>query len=180
MPKLSAVDRHPDRDAILRDIALGMPLRKVAAKWSVPTDSCFRAKRKMPKELARSLRNILVPDAAEAERVRVTEERAIVPTLQTQRVRLLLMQDQAVEAGNIGLAASIAGQITKNVEQTAKIVGAMAPTRHEHVSVTVSPEYVAFRSAILQSVGKRRSRGDRQRHSPTNCDRASFVQRAPC
>jgi hypothetical protein len=153
MSKPNAVDRHPDKEAIYRDIALGVPLRKIAGKYGLKLDSVFRAKKRLPEDLRRAVLNAAIaPSVAEAEAMRTTEERALVPTLQVQRVRMLLLQDLAVEKGNLGLAASISGHIIKNVEATARITGALAPTKTVSVNITTSPEYLSFRLAVMRAL----------------------------
>jgi hypothetical protein len=164
MARKTAVDRHPARDAIYRDIALGVSYRRIAKKYGIKNhDSVFRAKKNMPAEVARAiLDTTIAPTEAEAEQIRAAERCALVPTLQVQRIRLLQLQEDASKRGDLRLAGKIATYIADNIETTAKIVGELAPTRTENLSVTVNSDQVLLlqvlqkfpeaRDAVLKAI----------------------------
>ncbi len=99
MPARSAIDKHPDRARIERDLALGRPLFRLAKKYGVHRDALWRHKRKLPPQLKAALAaHALVPDATDLEKIKVEQQEGLLAKLAAQRARLLLAQDAALEA----------------------------------------------------------------------------------
>src|SRR6476660_3907551 len=100
---------------------------------------------------------------------------AILPQVLATPVMILIMENAALNASRPFLDAG------ESAVGTAVDVPhfAATPVGHE-VCATAEVINVEGKQVELQGVSKRRHRRDRQRNPPTNRDRSSFVQRAPC
>ena len=100
---------------------------------------------------------------------------AILPQVLATPVMILIMENAALNAIRPYLDAG------ESAVGTAVDVQhfAATPVGHE-VCATAEVINVEGKQVELQGVSKRRHRRDRQRNPPTNRDRSSFVQRAPC
>lgn len=153
MPRPDNVTRHEARAAIERDLALGVPLRRLANKYGVSKDALCRHRKKLPPQLkAAMLAQSLRPEV-DLETLRTSESEGLLANLAVQRSRLLLWQDSAQEAEQFGLATQISAQLHRNLELVGKYLGEFA--QHHivsNVSVLVSPQYLELRAALLKAL----------------------------
>ncbi len=90
---------------------------------------------------------------ADLEKLRLDESEALLQNIATQRARLLLMQDCAMDAGDHNTAALIAGRILHSIEPAGKYLGEFAQHQIQTtVSVLISPEYLEFRAALMRAL----------------------------
>jgi hypothetical protein len=154
VPRKSQIVGHPDQARIERDLALGVPLQRIAKKYSVHKDAAWRHKKHLPPQLkAKLTANVLAP-GVDLDKLRIEESEGLLANLAAQRARLLLAQDMAMEAEQLHLVVSTAGQIHRNLELVGKYLGEFA--QHHvttQISILVSPEYLALRAALLRALG---------------------------
>src|SRR5262245_33441338 len=144
---------HPDRARIEFDLARGVPVRVVARKYNVSKDSAYRYLRKMPPQFRAAHLGNLLKAGADLERLRVDESEGLLQNLATQRARLLLLQDHAMDTENGGLATQISGAIHRNLELIAKLLGELASHQvRTNISVLVTPQYLELRAALVRAL----------------------------
>ena len=98
---------------------------------------------------------------------------AILPQVLATPGMILIMENAALNAIRPFLDAG------ESAVGTAVDVQHFAATPVGHEVRATAEAITSRENELTSSVGKRRHRGDRQRNPPTNCDRSSFVQRAP-
>ncbi len=149
----SAILDHPDRARIEYDLARGVPVRVVARKYQISKDSAYRYLRKMPPQLRAAHAGAKLRAGADLEKLRIDESEGLLQNLATQRARLLLLQDAAMETENPGLATQISGAIHRNLELVGKYLGEFAQHQiRTTVSVLVQPEYLQMRAALVRAL----------------------------
>ena len=153
MPTRSSIDKHPEREAIYRDLALGTPLRTLSKKYGPSITALHNAKHKMPATLRQAmLASALRPSERDLEKLKTEESVGLLSNLSMQRVRLLLMQDACIGSEQYGVAAQIAAQIHQNLRIVGQYLGELVSQHHTtstSVSLVLSPQYLALRHAIL-------------------------------
>ena len=149
----STIVGHPDQPRIERDIALGRPLQRIAKKYKVSKDAVWRHKRHLPPQLKAALAGHALSPGEDLEKIKVEESEGLLAHLAAQRARLLLAQDAALECEQFGLVGQLSGQIHRNLELVGKYLGEFAQhSVHTSISILVSDEYLALRSALLQAL----------------------------
>ena len=153
MSRQSSIVKHVDRAAIERDLAVGIPLRRLAKKYGIDKSALYRHRKKLPPQLrAAMLAQSLRPEV-DLEKLRVTESEGLLVHLASQRARLLLWQDACASAEQFQVASAISAQIHRNLELVGKLVGEFASYhRVTNVSMMISPEYLELRSALLRAL----------------------------
>jgi hypothetical protein len=149
------VDKHTERAAIERDLALGVPLRRIAKKYGggLNKDSLHRHKQKLPEPLKAAMLAQALKPAEDLDKIRNIEAEGLLVGLSVQRARLLLWQDSAAASEQFGVAAQISAQVHRNLELVGKYLGEFA--QHHvttSISVLISPQYLELRSALLRSL----------------------------
>jgi hypothetical protein len=153
-PRRSTIVGHPDQGRIERDLALGRPLQRIAKKYGISKDAAWRHKRHLPPQLKAALAGHALAPGQDLEKIRVTESEGLLANLAAQRARLLLAQDEAMEAEQFGLVGQLAGGIHRNLELVGKYLGEFAAhSIHTTISLLVTPEYLELRSALLRALG---------------------------
>jgi hypothetical protein len=149
----NSIMHHEARPQIERDLALGVPLRRLAKKYGISKDALCRHRKRLPPQLkAAMLAQALRPDV-DLDQLRTSESEGLLAGLSAQRARLLLWQDWAASAEQFTIATAISAQIHRNLELVGKYLGEFA--QHHvvsNVSVLVSPQYLELRSALLQAL----------------------------
>jgi hypothetical protein len=149
----SSITRHPDRAQIERDLAIGLPLRRLAKRYGIGKDALCRHRKKLPPQLrAAMLAQSLRPEV-DLEKLRVTESEGLLVNLAAQRAKLLLWQDAAASAEQYQVASAISAQLHRNLELVGKYLGEFA-SHHvtTSVSVLLSPQYLELRAALLRAL----------------------------
>lgn len=154
MPNRSSIDTHPEREAILRGLALGTPFRQLAKRYGLSVTALFKAKHKMPDALRNAaLASALKPAEHDLEKLKAEESAGLLANLCMQRVKLLLAQDACLASEQWGTAAAISAQIHSNLRIVATYLGELV-TRHTttSVSLVLQPEYLSLRHAVLRAL----------------------------
>lgn len=148
------VCEHPDRASIELGLANKVPIRVLGKRYGVHHDAVYRHGRNhMPPELHAQLmtRGRLSP--VELENLRVTESEGVLQHLVAVRGRMYGLMDAAEGQEDYKGAAQIGGQLLRNLEITAKLLGDL---RTGTVNVTnnllVMPEFHALRTTIMQAL----------------------------
>jgi hypothetical protein len=150
---VNAIARHEARAQIERDLALGVPLRRMAKKYGIGKDALCRHRKKLPPQLRAAMLGQALRPEMDLDQLRTTEAEGLLAQLSVQRARLLLWQDSAAAAEQFTVATAISGQIHRNLELVGKYLGEFA--QHHvvsNVSVLVSPAYLELRSALLSAL----------------------------
>ena len=149
----TTIAQHPDRGRIEFDLARGVPVRAVAKKYGVDCTPCYRLRKKLPPQLKAAHMGARLKAGADLEKLRLDESEALLQNIATQRARLLLMQDSAMDAGDHNTAALLAGRILQSIELAGKYLGEFAQHQiRTTVSVLISPEYLEFRAALMRAL----------------------------
>jgi len=144
---------HPEREKISSDLLRGVPVRVVCKKFGISKDVCYRFLQSVPpavkaKRYADSLR-----PGANVDKLREEESEGLLVGLHTQRVRLLQMQDMAMELADPEMVARLSGQIHVNLQLVGKYLGEFVNrSRVEVVSLALTPGYLQLRSALVESM----------------------------
>jgi hypothetical protein len=149
----SSITRHEARAQIERDLAIGLPLRRLARKYGVSKDSLHRHRKRLPPQLrAAMLAQSLRPEV-DLDKLRTVESEGLLVNLAAQRAKLLLWQDAAASAEQYQVASAIAAQLHRNLELVGKYLGEFAQHhRVAHVNMMISPEYLELRSILLRAL----------------------------
>jgi hypothetical protein len=166
----NAVTRHEQRAAIERDLAIGLPLRRIAKKYGgLCKDTLCKYKKRLPPQLKAAMLAQALRPAADLETLRVSESEGLLASLAGQRARLLLWQDAAAASEQYTVGAMISAQVHRNLELVGKYLGEFASHHHvTAISLLVSPEYLELRSALL---------GALQRHPEARADVTAALHR---
>jgi hypothetical protein len=149
----SSITRHEARAQIERDLAIGLPLRRLAKKYGLSKDALHRHRKKLPPQLrAAMLAQSLRPEV-DLEALRTTESEGLLVNLAAQRAKLLLWQDAAASSEQFQVASAISAQVHRNLELVGKLIGEFSQHHiSTSVSVLISPEYLELRSALLRAL----------------------------
>ncbi len=153
MPRKSSIDKHPERAAIERAIALGWPIDRVAKKFGISRDCVWRHRKRLPAPLKAAMLAATLKPGEDLEKLRTEESEGLLANLAAQRARLLLAQDEAASACQWGLVSQLAGGIHANLRLVAQYLGELQHhSTHTSVSILISSEYLQFRSALQEAL----------------------------
>jgi hypothetical protein len=153
MPKHSKIVDHEHRAAIERGLAVGVPVKQLAHKYGLSLDCLYRYKAQIPVQLKAAHMGARLKAGADLEKMRLEESEGILQQLATQRARLLLSQDHAIEIGDARLVALLAGEIHRGVKLIGQFLGEFAQhSIKTHVSVLIQPEYLQLRSRLIAAL----------------------------
>jgi hypothetical protein len=151
--RASTIIGHPDQARIERDLAIGRPLQRIAKKYGVSKDACWRHKRHLPPQLKAALAGHALRPGEDLEQIRVSESEGLLAQLAAQRARLLISQDAALEAEQFGLVATLAQGIHRNLELVGRYLGEFAShSTQTTISILITPEYLDLRAALLRAL----------------------------
>jgi transposase-like protein len=151
--KRTPIRHREDRAQIEHELCSGKSVRAIANKFGVDENALYRHRKLLPPQLkAAYLGNALKP-GADLEELKTQESEALLQNLASQRARLLMMQDKALEDGNAQTVATLANGIHKNLELVGRYLGEL----HQHSTRTVindlmSAEYLAMRHALIRAL----------------------------
>jgi hypothetical protein len=87
------------------------------------------------------------------DKLREEESEGLLVGLHTQRARLLMMQDMAMDLADAEMVARLSGQIHVNLQLVGKYLGEFVNrSRVEVVSLALTPGYVQLRSALVEAL----------------------------
>jgi hypothetical protein len=153
-PSRSKIGQDPRRPEIERALALGVPMRQIGFKFGYTVPAVKRHRDNMAPQLkAAIVAATLKPKEGDLDKLRIDESEGILGNLAGQRARLLLLQDQCIEAGAVDSAVRISNTIHRNVELVGRYLGQFA-THHvsTRVDLLVSTDYLRLRQAITEAL----------------------------
>lgn len=149
----STIELHPARASIERELAIGRSARVIAIKYGVKRTAVQRHKKKLPPHLLASLAGNILKPGVDLDELRDQEGEALLSHIVAQRSRLLMMQDQAIEAGEAAVVAMLSAQINKTFKLTGDLLGQFISHQHQtNISILVSPQYLELRTALLRAL----------------------------
>jgi transposase-like protein len=153
MSRRSPIAHRVDRAEIERDLAIGIPIRRLAAKYGLDKSTLHRWRKRLPPQLRAAMLAQSLRPGVDLEKLRVTESEGLLVHLAAQRAKLLLMQDAAASAEQYQVASAIAAQVHRNLEIVGKYLGEFAQHHvSTSVSVLISAEYLELRSTLLRAL----------------------------
>ncbi|GAB2621319.1 hypothetical protein [Novilysobacter erysipheiresistens] len=145
---------HADRASIELGLANKVPIRVLGKRYGVHHDAVYRHGRNhMPPELHAQLmtRGRMTPQ--DLENLRITESEGVLQHLVAVRGRLYGLMDFAEQQEDYKGAATIGGQILRNVEITARLLGELQTgTVNVTNNLLIADEYHGLRTAIMQAL----------------------------
>jgi hypothetical protein len=151
--KRTPIRDRDDRAQIEHALATRQSVRAIARKYDVDENCLYRHRKLLPPQLkAAYIANFLKP-GEDLEKLRVTESESLLQNLASQRARLLMMQDQELEAGDSKAVATLAARIHQNLELVGRYLGEL----HQHstktvVNILLTPEYLELRNALVRAL----------------------------
>jgi hypothetical protein len=106
--RASTIIGHADQARIERDLAIGRPLQRIAKKYGISKDAAWRHKKHLPPQLKAALAGHALRPGEDLEAIRTSESEGLLASFAAQGARLLLAQDCALEAEQLGLVAQLA------------------------------------------------------------------------
>lgn len=145
---------HPDRASVELGLANKVPCRVLAKRYGLQDDAVWRhGRHHMTAELHASLITRGRMSPTDLENLRITESEGVLQHLVALRGRMYGWADIAEQQGDVKAAAAIGGQIVKNIEVTAKLLGDIRTgTTNITNNLLLVPEYHAFRTAMMQAL----------------------------
>jgi hypothetical protein len=133
---------------------MGVPMKQIGRRYGYSVDAISRYRDRMPQQLkAAIVAAALKPKEGDLDKLRADEAEGILGNLAHQRARLLLCQDECMEAGAVEPVARLSGVIHKNIELTGRYLGLFA---QHHVSsqvhITLTEDYLRLRQALIMAL----------------------------
>jgi len=95
----------------------------------------------------------LLAPGVDLEKLRVEESEGLLQGLATQRARLLLAQDKALEDDNGQLVSTLANAIHRNLELVGRYLGEMQQhSTQTVVNVLLTPQYLELRTKLIRAL----------------------------
>lgn len=146
---------HDERSRVEVLLARGTALRYIAKKFGLSKDSLSRhRKNHMPKQLKAALLAGL-PDISEIalEKLKTEEHDRLLTNLVAERARLQAVANEAEDDGDHAAVARYRGLILKSLELGAKLCGELNTGGVTIRNLTVLPQYVDLRVALMDALG---------------------------
>jgi hypothetical protein len=153
-PPRSKIAEDPNRPLIERALAMGTPMSVIGRRFGYSKDALSRYRNRMPQQLrAAIVAAALKPKETDLDQLRIDESEGILGNLAHQRARLLLLQDECMEAGEVEPVIRLSNTIHKNIELTGRYLGIFA-SHHvsTNVNILVSEEYLRLRQALTTAL----------------------------
>jgi hypothetical protein len=150
----SKIDEDPNLALIERALAMGTPMTRVAKRFGYTKQSILRHRNRMPQQLKAALVAAeLKPKETDLDQLRIDESEGILGNLAHQRARLLVCQDECMEAGSFGVVTQIANTIHRNIELTGRYLGLFAQHHvSSQVNIVLSEDYLRLRHALIMAL----------------------------
>lgn len=148
------VCNHPDRASIELGIANHVPLRTLAKRYGVSYHALHRHKKNhMPPQLMAQLLIRPKQTDIDLEQLRLTESEGLLHHLIHQRGQLYALADKAREIGDISAETRVHGQMSRNIELVAKLLGDLKVGSHTVTqNILIAPQYHQMRTALIQAL----------------------------
>ncbi len=142
-----------DRDRIEFDLATGKSIRQLANKYGVHEQSLYKHRKSLPPQLKAAYVGRLLAPGVDLEKLRTEESEGLLQGLATQRARLLIAQDAALEDDNGQLVATLANGIHRNLELVGRYLGEMQQhSTQTVVNVLLTPQYLELRTKLIRAL----------------------------
>ena len=153
-PERSKIASDPNRALIERSLAMGIPMNRVARRFGYSKPAIQRYRDRMPQQLkAAIVAAALRPKEADLDKLKIEESEGILGNLAHQRARLLLCQDECMEAGAATQVGYLSNCIHKNIEMVGKYLGLFAQHHvSTQVNILVSEDYLRLRQALTMAL----------------------------
>lgn len=144
---------HERRAEIELRLANKTPIRVIADKYGIAKDSLYRHRKlHMPSELIQQLQATgHRASAADLDQLKQAESEGLLQTLVHERARQQRIADKAEVIDDFANATRASVAALKSSELIAKLLGDIQ-TGSRTVNVLVSPEFHAFRTAVIQAL----------------------------
>jgi hypothetical protein len=150
LPTRSTIDKHPERESICRDLALGVPLTTLSKKYGLSRTPLHNARHRMPDHLRMAvIASALKPSERDLETLKSEEGAGLLHNLKMQRTRLLLVQDSAIASEQYGVVGQISAEIHRNLAIVGQYLGELV---HQH-HTTLGPDQRARRTVLPHQQG---------------------------
>jgi hypothetical protein len=129
---------------------MGVPMNQISRRYGYPVSAISRFRDRMPQQLkAAIVAAALKPKEADLDKLRIEESEGILGNLAHQRARLLLCQDECMEAGAATQVGYLSNIIHKNIELAGRYLGLFAQHHVKtQVNILVSEDYLRLRQAL--------------------------------
>jgi hypothetical protein len=150
----SKIASDPNRVLIERALAMGIPMARVAQRFGYSMPAIQRYRDRMPQQLkAAIVAAALKPKETDLDQLRIDESEGILGNLAHQRARLLLCQDEAMDAGEVEPVIRLSNTIHKNIELTGKYLGLFAQHHvRTEVNIMLSQDYLRLRHTLTNAL----------------------------
>ena len=152
-PARSLIESSPDRPLLERALAMGVSIQAISRRFGFSTKAITCYRNRIPNSCGRrSWRHRCGP-----RRPTLTgcgsRNGSDLGNLAHQRARLLLGQDEAMEAGAIELMGSLSRVIHQNISLTGKYLGLFAQHHvSSQVNILLSEDYLRMRQALIMAL----------------------------
>src|SRR4029077_2184899 len=153
-PPRSLIEKDPNRPLIERSLAMGVPMNQVGKRFGYSEGAILRYRNRMPQQLkAAIVAAALKPKETDLDQLRIDESEGILGNLAHQRARLLLMQDECMEAGAVEPVIRLSNTIHKNIELTGRYLGLFAQHHvSSQVNIMISEDYLRLRQSLTMAL----------------------------
>jgi hypothetical protein len=129
---------------------MGVAANQIGKRFGYSMIAICRFRDRMPPQLKAAIAAAaLKPKEADLDKLRIEESEGILGNLAHQRARLLVCQDEAMEAGAVTQVGYLANVIHRNIELAGKYLGLFAQHHvSTNVNVLISEDYLRLRQAI--------------------------------
>jgi hypothetical protein len=154
-PAQSTIKNHPERERIEADLVRGVPVRVVMRKYCIAKDPCYRFLATIPAEVRERRHADLLKPGADLDTLRQEESEGLLVGLRSQRMKLLMVQDAAMERADAEMVTRISSQVHRNLELVGKYLGEfISHSQVQVLNLTMTPDYLRLREALLSAMAK--------------------------
>jgi hypothetical protein len=150
-PPRSKIESDPARPLIERSLAMGVSVARISRRFGYSEKAIVRYRDRMPQQLkAAIVAATLKPKEADLDQLKIDESEGILGNLAHQRARLLLCQDECMEAGAIEQVAMLSRVIHTNIQLSGRYLGLFAQHHvSSQVNILLSEDYLRLRQALI-------------------------------
>jgi hypothetical protein len=135
------VCRHPERDAVERDLAQGLPYRDIASRHGLSRDAVRRHRN-----------DHLAPMLAKVQAARERKGSRLLDRVEDLYARARRVLDAAEAEGRASLSLAAIRELRSTCELLGRITGELNDRPEQTINVLVAPEWHAVRAAMLDAL----------------------------
>jgi hypothetical protein len=150
----SPIASDPNRPLIERSLAMGISMTRISQRFGHSVEAISRYRNRMPQQLkAAIIAAALKPKETDLDQLRIDESEGILGNLAHQRARLLVCQDECMEAGAVEPVIRLSNTMHKNIELTGRYLGLFAQHHvSSQVNIMISEDYLRLRQALTMAL----------------------------